>query len=537
MHSCRSSNSYVHKNKKCVSIRKPSVKMERASLKSRKSSSRKGRVQRALSRMGSSMYELGRNNAAHDTVINSLLTFGKPVDREAVLKSVKACFTDNWRFRATISRNKKSGEATWFIQDEDPDFDFHVENIEIPTAEGDFANQQDINLFVSSFYGKMLPEDKPLWIVYNITNVRDAGLEGKVNGALLIRLHHNIGDGISLMAFVNSFFDKEEKARPTLTAQPSMKPKDIWPKVPPALQLLHQARVFVQGVFNGLLMPVLPGDVDTLIKHPEVRKIGHRIIATSSSVELSLIKDIKNNAGMTINDVLVAALSGVIRKYTEAQGSKIVPGQSRAMCLINMRDGKAMRKIMKGKGELGNQFNFLPIAMPLDEKDGLERMYQCKLTLDDLKHSPLPVVSFGLNILASMVLPAKAYANTTCDLFNKVTTVFSNVPGPAGPVFVAAMKVLNMSFFANSLTATVFGLVSYNNKVALSVVADTSVVPNPQSLVDEFEGEIMNLYQLTRGKFRKPELDPKRVVVDAAVVGIAALVLLLVLILVFKIII
>jgi len=94
-----------------------------------------------------------------------------------------------------------------------------------------------------------------------------------------------------------------------------------------------------------------------------------------------------------------------------------------------------------------------------------------------------------------------------------------------------------MSFFANSLTATVFGLVSYNNKVALSVVADTSVVPNPQSLVDEFEGEIMNLYQLTRGKFRKPELDPKRVVVDAAVVGIAALVLLLVLILVFKIII
>ncbi|KNC85940.1 hypothetical protein SARC_01887 [Sphaeroforma arctica JP610] len=362
-----------------------------------------------------------------------------------------------------------------------------------------------------------MDESRPLWEMYTVSNLKDAGPDGDSNGVVYMRIHHNIGDGISLIALVLKIFDKP----PIVNKRAPKSLPNIWPKVPPVLNACHTIRMMVQGVFEGVLFTLLPGDIDTVLKVPNVGLLGERHVATSSKVDLEKIKDIKEKIGGTVNDVLIALLTGVLRRYLVANCSK-TDGQIRALCLINMRDKS---KMMTKHIELENQWNFLPIPVPCGMTDPLDRLYFCKVYCDDQKISPANLVAYNLNNVVGKIVPPDIFCGMTYDLFNKCTTVFSNVPGPQGDVEMQGQKVQSISFYSNSLSGTVFGLVSYNNAVQLSVAADKAVIADPQALVDHVHDEIDELHRAVQGDFRKPALDMKRTGLDLTVTLLSILLL------------
>eukprot|EP01134_Creolimax_fragrantissima_P003486 CFRG3486T1 len=469
--------------------------------------------QRRVSDLGSSIRNLAMKNVYHDTVINGCLYFKDSVALDVVTKLCREKLLTEWRFRSTI-KTKSDGTHVWETSDDEPDLDLHCKEVAIPTTKA-YATQQDMYNYMASFYGKEMDSSRPLWECHTITNLKDGGPDGDSCGAVYMRIHHNIGDGISLFAVIMKLFD----APPIVSKRALQTKADIWPKLPSVLQTCHSTRMFIQGVFEGVLFTLLPGDINTAIKHPNVQLIGERRLATSKGVSLDKIKRIKNRIDGTVNDVLVTALSGVLRKYLKSKGSD-VDGQIRALCLINMRNKE---KMMNAHIELENQWNFLPIPVPCSLNDSLDRLYFCKTYCDDQKISPASHVAYNLNNFAGKILPSDTFCDMTYDLFSKCTTVFSNVPGPQGEVSIQGNPVQSISFFANSLTGAVFGLCSYNNMVHLSCVADVNIIPNPQDLVDHIVDEVEELDRATQGNFRKPSIDLKRIGIDVLITLLALL--------------
>jgi len=497
----------------------------------KKSREKRKSRERALSDLGASMTFLGDANVQHDTVINGVIYLEQTIEIEALRQRMAECFASNWRFRSLV---KKQGQNfKWILSEEIPDMTVHVTEIDIPTS-GEYATQEDIDSFVSSFYGLPMDFSKPLWEAYSIKNVRQVGPEQNADAVLVFRVHHVIGDGISLAAFTQGMYDaeepdSEENAKDDVKKPKKKKNSNIWPRQSPAEEQLHRARVFIKGIFDGILLPVLPGDSNSIIKR-NAKEVGSRRVASSPLVELQKIKEIKDNVGATVNDVLVAALAGVMRKYMEDNGEDVDSIQKvRAGCLINMRSKSETENLVSLKPhqvELGNKFNFLPVHMPVHSTDPLERLYSCKRELDDIKASPAPLLAYGLNQLAGKVLPRDAVLQATHDVFDKLTCVFSNVPLSQTQKRLLGQPVLGMNFFANSLTGTVFSLLSYHGRVQLSIVADTRVVSKPQELVDLFSEEIDVLHKATTRDFKKPKRDNQSANLDVAVVSVALLVFL-----------
>eukprot|EP00516_Mucochytrium_quahogii_P002223 CAMPEP_0203753044 /NCGR_PEP_ID=MMETSP0098-20131031/6866_1 /ASSEMBLY_ACC=CAM_ASM_000208 /TAXON_ID=96639 /ORGANISM=" , Strain NY0313808BC1" /LENGTH=495 /DNA_ID=CAMNT_0050643473 /DNA_START=1457 /DNA_END=2941 /DNA_ORIENTATION=- len=490
----------------------------------------KGKITRQFSELGNSMWVLGKNNAYHDTVVNSMLFFQNPLDLEKLRVCVKRTFTTNWRFKARLEDNG-TGSGHWVMSDEEPCLEYHVKNVKIPTDNEDgFADMKDMCNFVAGLYGQYMPEDKPAWSVLNITNLKNAGPEGNSNGCVLTRMHHNIGDGVSLMTQLMCFFDDHKAGSGTgiQASKSKVRKTAIWPTVPPVFQAFHQAKVFLQGVYEGVLVAVLPPDAASIVKIPDCRNLAEKSVSISSTVDLDTIKEIKNKVGATVNDVLMCAITGALRKYIEAHKGKVPESWVRAGCLINMRSQEEMIDMLAGKGELGNRFNFLPIRLPVNLDEPIDRLYKCKRNCDDMKVSPAPIVSYKINMFAAKYLPYNLTLDATYDTFNKFTTIFSNVPGPKTKVYLAGEEVQSMNCVANSLCATSFALLSYNNKVQLNLVADKKTIPDPELITKLFVEEIGLLLEISRNKLKKPSLNTAEYLSDIAIVSATILSMLLV---------
>mmetsp|Transcript_15782 Transcript_15782/g.18421 ORF Transcript_15782/g.18421 Transcript_15782/m.18421 type:complete len:517 (+) Transcript_15782:55-1605(+) len=468
---------------------------------------------RKMNGLSQTMIALGQSNPYHDTIIQKVIFLEKQIKVEAVRKIAKEKFLPNWRFRTSVNI-KKSGEIEWVDDGVSPDLDYHVVGIDIPTAGGrQYANQEDVNNFIAGFYGKKMDLSRPPWQLIAITNAKNAGPDGDSDCVLIARLHHVIGDGISLEAFSLTLFDDFDITKPTngqVNTKPSSKKnKALWPKVPVYAQFFNRLRILLEGTVEGIAAINLPGDTSNALKVSTARDLKGRVAALSKSISLEKVKEIKNLTGCTVNDVLFACLAGLLRSYLIETEGRVAPNMKiHTNCLINMRSNEETQALL-GKDAadvaLDNKFNFLPIRMPVNSTTPLQRLYACKRELDEKKHSPAPLIAMKLSILAFIMLPRNVVMQCMYQAFDRVTTMLSNVPGPKDEKFICGIKVNSMTFFSPGLVASNFGLISYNNKITLSILSDEKVLPEPQKFAELFPKELDKLYEaVQQTDFEKP---------------------------------
>ncbi len=156
-------------------------------------------------------------------------------------------------------------------------------------------------------------------------------------------------------------------------------------------------------------------------------------VAWLGGLELNEVKGIAHAQTATVNDVLLAAVTGALRRYVMAHGEQ--PQEFRAIVPFNLRAPD--EPIPQ---EPGNRFGTVFVALPVDISDRRRRLREVKRRMDDIKGSPDGAVTFAVRGLMGLV-PVALKSRLVDSFSSKATAVMTNVPGPREPVFLAGACV------------------------------------------------------------------------------------------------
>jgi WS/DGAT/MGAT family acyltransferase len=397
------------------------------------------------------------------------------------------------RFHQRVVRPRTRGSLPHWQDEARFNIDNHVSHIALPAPGGDKALRE----LVSELMSTPLDTTKPLWHVHLI----DRYGRGSV---VLARIHHSIADGIALVRVMLSLTDATPNAKPGRRRADSENHAGRLEWLPAAVgrglaagqRLLDNpakvgdyARLGVEGAYRLGRLVALPPDPKTPFKG----ELGRRKRAAwSDPVPLDEFKAIGKAMNATVNDVLVAAATGALRRYLEKKGDNTRGLAIRASVPVNLRPLDQAHK-------LGNSFGLVFLTLPVGIIDPVRRLREIKKEMDELKRSPEALVAYGvLNLMG--LTPVEVEKLGLRFFGSKATAVLTNVPGPKEPLYLAGQKLDKVMFWVPQSGRLGLGIsiLSYAGGVMLGVATDEGLVADPEKIVEAFDQEFRALRQAAR---------------------------------------
>jgi WS/DGAT/MGAT family acyltransferase len=223
-------------------------------------------------------------------------------------------------------------------------------------------------------------------------------------------------------------------------------------------------------------------------------KLGVRKrVAWTEPMLLDKIKKVgKAISTATLNDVLIATVTGAMRRYLKTRKTPVNKLNLRVTVPVNIRKPGT-------EFELGNKFSLVFLPLPVNLDDPVLRLKEVKRRMDQLKKSPDPYINFGL-LSAMGYLPPKVAKKAAALFGNKASGVLTNVPGPRQPLYFAGQKISNLMVWVPRSGQIGLGvsILSYNGKVTIGIASDEGLMPDPEVLLEGFEEEFNNLLDLVQ---------------------------------------
>jgi WS/DGAT/MGAT family acyltransferase len=221
--------------------------------------------------------------------------------------------------------------------------------------------------------------------------------------------------------------------------------------------------------------------------------------AWSKPLSLKDVKRIKNATKTTVNDVLVSAMAGALRRYMLDAGE--TPVDFRATVPVNMRTPQEM-------GQLGNKFGLVFLSLPVSIDDPHDRLAEVHVRMEELKRSSeAGVILAALNVVG---LTTRQVQDVVVSILaRKATAVLTNVPGPPIPLFLAGREIDDLMFWVPQAGRLGIGIsiLSYAGKVYVGVATDVKLIPDPDKVIEGFYQE---LDLLSDALPEKPKRKPTR---------------------------
>ncbi len=428
--------------------------------------------------------------------INAVWMFDEVLTLDEVKGLIQERFLVFNRFRQRVI--DRHGTPQW---QDDPYFDLgrHIHRVALPAPGG----QEELQAMVSDLMCTSLDFSKPPWQIHLVENFG--------NGCALIwRIHHCIGDGIALtyvmISAADEYFDPVKvPARKTphphedgmipLTARALQAVSSaVTGTVKAAGSVLHEGMEMLlhpsqmidltkQGLSLGAATSkilLMPADSDTLFKG----ELGvMKRAAWSQPVPLQTVKDIKNAVDAKVNDVLMAAVAGALRRYLIEHDQPVEDVEIRATIPVNLRPLEEAYK-------LGNQFGLVFLSLPVGIGDPHARLLEVKRRMDRIKHSSEAIVTLG--ILQALGRAPKSVEDQVVDILStKASAVMTNVPGPPEQLHLNGKAIRHLMFWVPRAGAVSMGIsiISYAGEVLLGVATDVKLVPNPEAIIEGFHTE------------------------------------------------
>jgi WS/DGAT/MGAT family acyltransferase len=441
-------------------------------------------------------------------MVSGILTFKEPLDYGRLREVIGRRLLQFDRFRQRVVEPKIPFSPAYWEYDPHFSLDAHLHRVALP-APGDKATLQEM---VSDLMSTPLDFSKPLWMVHMIENY-----EGGT--AVCVRLHHCIADGMALVFVLLSLTDLSPDAKAgneSRIRQPRsrrgllgggmtsmLKQSSSTARAARSLtrRALSEGRTTLtrptraveiaqwggENVLAAGRLFLRSHDPDTVFKG----RLGtQKRAAWSRPLSLKDVKKIKNATGGTVNDVLVAAMTGGLRRYLVERGQDVRGLSFRAAVPINLRQPDEM-------GLLGNKFGLLFLDLPVGIVDPLDRLNEVHKRMEELKTSKEGPV--GLAVLGTMGVVPHELQGTLVEMFGKkLTAVMTNVPGPPMPLYMGGQRIHELMFWVPQSGRLGLGIsiISYAGKVQLGVATDAGLVPNPDAIIDGFYQEFDDLLAL-----------------------------------------
>jgi WS/DGAT/MGAT family acyltransferase len=192
----------------------------------------------------------------------------------------------------------------------------------------------------------------------------------------------------------------------------------------------------------------------------------------------------------TVNDVMLAAITGGLRRYLQSCGEQVDGLCIRTGLSVNLRSAEE-------EIGLGNHAGAFLVSLPIGVDHPLDRLSEVKRAMDALKNSPEGTMVYGLlNALGKA--PPEIQEELVASYCTRETAMTANVAGPAERLNLAGAPLDMLMFWVPAFGGVGLNLniVSYAGKIRLGVASDRGLVPYPERIIDEFLVELNALQAL-----------------------------------------
>jgi len=366
--------------------------------------------------------------------------------------------------------------AHW-VDDEAFDLARHVTHETLSRRPGESLDAA-LQRRVAELAADPLPADRPLWQFHLIEDF------GAGRSALVTRIHHCIADGIALMSVLLSVADGGHvPRRREATDDDALQPlTQIAARALDALahpsESAGTALVALQAVQDAAALALMGDDSRTRFKGTATPA---KRVAWGEPLPLDAVKAVGQAFGASINDVLLACVTGALGDHLRAEGDAIeAEAALRAMVPVNLRAASQA-------ATLGNRFGLAPLLLPIGNPHPGERLFTVRARMNALKSSTQPLLAFGLLALSGLV--AKPVQDAITGMFSKkASAVVTNVPGPREPIHFCGSTVERIMFWVPQTGDIGLGVsvLSYAGNVQFGLIADAARCPDPQAIVARF---------------------------------------------------
>ncbi len=423
-------------------------------------------------------------------MICGVWTLESPLSMKRLRHTLEERFLRFNRFRQRVI---DTGDRAYWQDDPLFDLDNHLHRIALPGK----ADKAELQKLVSDMNSTSLDFRQPLWQMHYIDNYGQGG-------ALLLRIHHCIADGISLVRVMLSLTDKTPEPRlGKMATKHRSKPRQrsaiqtfLHRAVDNAQAATHQARLFIQSVreepnyplklattagavaLDVLKLGLTPVEPKTGLKEP---LSGRKQVAWADPLDLSEVKACAKALGGTINDALLCTVTGALQRHFAAH-KEAIPD-----CGIRVAVPFNLRPLDQPIETLGNKFGLVLVTLPVEVMDPLMCFRQVQDNMNRLKQSYQAQVTYSLLDLFGR--GPDAIERRALDLLsNKASAVLTNVPGPKEPLYLAGSKLTQPMFWVPQSGSIGIGMsiLSYAGSVQFGITVDKAIHADPDAVMKYF---------------------------------------------------
>jgi len=427
---------------------------------------------------------------------------GPPPPFEQVQDSIRERLHLVPRYRQKLEFPRmESGRPLWV---DDPTFtlEYHVRHAALPRP----GNADQLLELTARIFSQRLDRFKPLWEMWVIEGLEEDRF------ALVSKTHHALIDGVSGMDLAAVLLDLSPEVRtvehPDRAWQAQPRPGTALVLATGALGaarsllssatrattalaspsvVVHEARSLVGGVGELVwagMNPAPPTPLNVPIGPHRRYVVVHEQLA-----DFKLVKDA---FGGTVNDVVLAVVSGGLRTWLQSRSVRTEGLELRALVPVSTRAAHE-------HGEINNRITAMRGPLPVYIDDPVERLRAVRAAMDGIKESKQAV---GAEILAGVqgfapptLLAQASRLNFSTRLFNLIVT---NIPGPQLPLYLLGRKLRDLQpvAFLPEEHALAVAIMSYDGAVTFGLLADYDALADVDVIAHDISASLAELVAL-----------------------------------------
>jgi diacylglycerol O-acyltransferase len=385
------------------------------------------------------------------------------------------------------------GAVRWV---DDPTFniDYHVRHTGLPGVGG----ASELWRTVGRVMAQRLDRTKPLWELWLVD-----GLEGG-RWAIGAKTHLALVDGVSSVDLLTVLFDGDPDAGPVEAA-------DAWLPRPEPTGTELAAAGLRTGVSRALALPLRaasalqPGRAVAAVEElgeaawsavsPQARTAlnacagPHRRYAVART-ELADLRAIKDALGGTVNDVVLAAVTGGLARWLHARGQRTEGLQPRACVPVSVRgEGRDLAPVV--------------VPLPVAVRDPSERLRRIAAETAGLKESSDALGAEVIAAFADLAPPTLLSQASRLSLSARgYDLLVTNIPGPQQPLYALGRRLERLYPIPvlGGDRALAVAVTSYDGTVSFGLLSDLDALPDVQDVADGIDASLVELQAQANGE-------------------------------------
>jgi WS/DGAT/MGAT family acyltransferase len=421
--------------------------------------------------------------------ITGYLDFEDPISYGAVREQLTERLLPFERFQQRVRDEHAPFRRPYWETDEGFDIDCHLHHVALPDPQDKAAFQS----FVGDLMSQPVDHDKPLWQAYLVEGA------GETGNALIIRIHHALGDGFAMLYVLLGLADDPSEIDLPVGGAPdppdhaadedATTPGSASSNGDGGIDALGALSAAPSALVRGVRAAKVGIESMTLPEEPDTPVNGdlglRKRAAWTESIDVDRAKRVGREFDGTINDVLLATTTGALRRYIEAEDGAVDPDlEHRSAVPVNLKP------LHQRDAQLGNAFGLGFLQLPVGIDSIGRRIEVISERTSALRQGTQAWLLLTLlRTVGNLPMPFQDLALWRFQ--NRASSVITNVPGPTSTFHFAGHEVSDMMFWVPTSQGIGLGIsiFSYDGDIRVGIASDAGLIDEPTRLTEAFRTE------------------------------------------------